>query len=62
MKLTMIEWMIIVSIIVIIIASIYSPSSFNNGTVCKAGYLFSRSIEGPDIQIINDNGTGIKCN
>lgn len=62
MKLTFIEWMIIVSIILIILTSLIAPYNSNYNTICKGNYLFSKSIDGPDIQIINDVGTGIKCN
>lgn len=62
MKLTLTECSIIISIIVIIVALISSPGGLYDDTICKAGYVFVKSYDGPDIQVINENGTGIKCN
>lgn len=62
MKLTLTEWSIIISIIVIIVSLIYRPFRPDDYTICKAGYVFVKSYDGPDIQVINENGTGIKCN
>lgn len=67
---TLIELMIVVSIIGIL-AAIVMPmvgigSNVNwrevmSGVVCKAGYKFSRDVNGNDVQIADENGRAIPC-
>jgi prepilin-type N-terminal cleavage/methylation domain-containing protein len=67
---TLIELMIVVAIIGILAAVLIpvingrSPSLKDamTGVICKAGYKFSRDINGNEMQIFDENGRALPCN
>lgn len=63
---TLIELMIVVAIIGIISSIVVSTLSGNTSqlfttTPCKAGYTFSRDVNGYEQQVFDNQGRGIPC-
>lgn len=66
---SLIELMIVLSMVMIVVVMVGAGVNMNrmewkdimSGVVCKAGYKFSRDVNGYDVQIADIDGRAIPC-